>query len=108
MMLRHDGVAALFQKLRRMQDMLNPDIVTGSGNSSVTHYDLLANLEPQLATHYLEVLQKNAPPHERFKMVAGKAYKGDMVGGAGVTRTNTTHTLESVLGTLPTLDEIRT
>jgi len=54
------------------------------------------------------VLQKNnVSVAERFKILAESEYKGEMVAGAGTTRSNISRTLQSVLGTLPTMDDLK-
>eukprot|EP01122_Echinamoeba_exundans_P007761 TRINITY_DN2459_c0_g1_i1.p1 TRINITY_DN2459_c0_g1~~TRINITY_DN2459_c0_g1_i1.p1 ORF type:complete len:2012 (+),score=290.45 TRINITY_DN2459_c0_g1_i1:52-6087(+) len=99
-LLRPDTVPHLFQKLRRMHDLLR-------ANPKISHIDLLKNVEPHLAPFYLEVLRMRTSPAERFRQLAEKEYGGTMVAGAGITKTTTTRTLESVLGALPSVEEIR-
>jgi hypothetical protein len=99
-LLRPDTVPRLFQKLRRMHDLLR-------ANPKISHIDLLKNVEPHLAPFYLEVLRMRTSPAERFRQLAEKEYGGTMVAGAGITKTTTTRTLESVLGALPSVEEIR-
>lgn len=100
MYVRMGLVEEIFQKMRRLQDLLR-------ANRKITHTELLQSLEPQLADFYLDVLRLPIAPAERFKTLVRREYKGEMVAGAGTTKTTVSKTLASVAGRLATEDQIK-
>jgi hypothetical protein len=100
MFVRMGLVEELFQKMRRLQDLLR-------ANRKISHTELLQSLEPQLADFYLDVLRLPITPAERFKTLVRREYKGEMIAGAGTTKTTVSKTLLSVAGRLATEDQIK-
>jgi WD40 repeat protein len=100
MLVPPDLAVNLYAKFRKLQEIL-------SSGKRVTHIDLLSDLEPLLDKYYVESLKRPGPPAERFRKLVESEYEGKMQAGAGVTKTDASRSIKSVLQALPTIEQIR-
>ena len=100
MLFHQSTIKTLYQKLIKLRKLF-------THHPQINHLELLQHIEPQLAVYYEKVLIQPLLPAERFKLIAEKEYGGRMEAGAGITKTNASRTIESILGTLPSIEEIQ-